>query len=500
MTTDEQRLVAQARAMIDAGRPAQAEEITREAVVSKTAGHGLIAARASALKALGRLDESLDLSQRAARSWPDSGVAWHNVAAALGDLGRHAEAIQAVAKARKVGLDVAATWLVAARAERGLRRSDAAIDAYRGALARDPLLIDAVQELCQVLWMSRRDLEGGLAALDVAERAGATPSRIHLARFRLMEVAGKADEGRARAIAAAHRLPQDLDLNLLGVQAAVQAGAVDDALTFAAKGLSLSPRGLQSNIHQTIALMAAGRAPEAVEAAERATRVSPDAQDAWGWLATAARAAGDARAEPLLDYDTLVRPYTLSAPDGWSDSAAFLSDLAAELDALHDGLDTPYDQSVRGGSQTDGDLTTATSPAIRAFHAALHEPIEAYMQAVGSGSDPLRRRNSGRYALSGSWSVRLRRGGHHTDHFHPEGWLSSAFYVRLPEAAIDHGREGWIRFSRPPFPTIPDLPAEHWVRPEAGRLVLFPSYMWHGTEPFESDETRLTIAFDVVPA
>jgi Putative 2OG-Fe(II) oxygenase len=30
-------------------------------------------------------------------------------------------------------------------------------------------------------------------------------------------------------------------------------------------------------------------------------------------------------------------------------------------------------------------------------------------------------------------------------------------------------------------------------------LVLFPSYFWHGTVPFESSADRLTIAFDVVP-
>jgi hypothetical protein len=28
---------------------------------------------------------------------------------------------------------------------------------------------------------------------------------------------------------------------------------------------------------------------------------------------------------------------------------------------------------------------------------------------------------------------------------------------------------------------------------------LFPSYMWHGTIPFRSDEPRMTVAFDVVP-
>jgi len=30
-------------------------------------------------------------------------------------------------------------------------------------------------------------------------------------------------------------------------------------------------------------------------------------------------------------------------------------------------------------------------------------------------------------------------------------------------------------------------------------LVLFPSYMWHGTIPFHDAQARTTIAFDVVP-
>ena len=41
--------------------------------------------------------------------------------------------------------------------------------------------------------------------------------------------------------------------------------------------------------------------------------------------------------------------------------------------------------------------------------------------------------------------------------------------------------------------------AEHFVQPRAGRLVLFPSYMWHGTNAIQGTEPRLTIAFDAVP-
>jgi hypothetical protein len=48
--------------------------------------------------------------------------------------------------------------------------------------------------------------------------------------------------------------------------------------------------------------------------------------------------------------------------------------------------------------------------------------------------------------------------------------------------------------------TSPALPAERWVQPEEGKLVLFPSYVWHGTQAFDRGDQRLTVAFDVVPA
>jgi hypothetical protein len=36
------------------------------------------------------------------------------------------------------------------------------------------------------------------------------------------------------------------------------------------------------------------------------------------------------------------------------------------------------------------------------------------------------------------------------------------------------------------------------VQPRAGRLVLFPSYMWHGTSPIHGPVPRTTIAFDAL--
>ena len=69
-----------------------------------------------------------------------------------------------------------------------------------------------------------------------------------------------------------------------------------------------------------------------------------------------------------------------------------------------------------------------------------------------------------------------------------------------PPPLSDDGFDVCIRFGQPPFRTDPPLAAEHYERPKPGRLVLFPSYMWHGTVPFTTDEKRMTIAFDILPA
>jgi hypothetical protein len=79
--------------------------------------------------------------------------------------------------------------------------------------------------------------------------------------------------------------------------------------------------------------------------------------------------------------------------------------------------------------------------------------------------------------------------------------MSSAFYVALPPSvsAGTDGRAGLIQFGQPPIELGLELPPMCTIRPEEGQLLLFTSYFWHGTVPFEDQQPRMTVAFDMTP-
>lgn len=221
----------------------------------------------------------------------------------------------------------------------------------------------------------------------------------------------------------------------------------------------------------------------------------PDAMNFWPYASIAWRLIGDERWGWLEGDDRFVGIYDIA------DRLPPLDKLADVLRTLHKTRGQPLGQSVRGGSQTDGNLFTLIDPTIVALREVIREIVAEHVSRLpkrdrrhpllGSPRTPIE--------FSGAWSVRLRSGGSHSNHIHPRGWFSSAFYVELPE---DLGRDesGWLTIGEPQAQLQTGLAPFRTIEPKPGRLVLFPSTMWHGTRPFHNGE-RLTVAFDVaVPA
>jgi len=475
--------------------------LTEDVMSATRPDHLALATRASALKRLQRPLEALEFNRRAAETYPDSPVAWHNLAATLDDLGEHEEALTAIDRSLALGLDGAESWSVRARVLAACGDHENAEKAYVEARHRatgDPVL---TAEYANYVWMLRGDAGLGLAAMDTCFASGGDPGACILTKIDILRSAGLDGQAEALMQQAADALPSDVAVQLAAAQAAVMAHDLRTADRRMEVAQGLAAGSLQVLNHAAIVHLAAGRPAAALAAARHGLLRVPLDQSFLGWAATAARACGDPLAGVLNDYAGLVRSQTIRTPLGWCDLPSFLADLSGALRSLHVYERQPLNQSVRGGLQTLQNLSRSRNAVIAALFRALEDPIQRYIGELGPGEDPHRSRAATGFRFRGAWSVRLKPGGYHSDHFHPQGWISSAFYVETPEKALDRGgREGWIRFGKPPVPTSPPLEAEHHVRPEPGRLVLFPSYMWHGTVPFTTDETRMTVAFDLVPA
>lgn len=237
-------------------------------------------------------------------------------------------------------------------------------------------------------------------------------------------------------------------------------------------------------------LLRLGRPEQAVREGEAAMRATPS-EDFWPLLSLAWRLTGDPRHAWLEGDPRLVSTHDLAVP---------LAPLAERLRTLHRLKERPLDQSVRGGTQTDGPLFARVDPEIRALRAAVVAAVRAHIDQLPppDPTHPTLRHPRGRIRFAGSWSVRLTGGGRHVNHVHPAGWISSALYVALPgEDQKGEPRGGWLTLGEADEVGV-SLPALRAVEPRPGRLVLFPSTMWHGTRPFATGE-RLTVAFDIAP-
>lgn len=485
------------RLLLDQGRAEEAQSLARPFIRKGKAGVSMLSVSAAALKALGHKAESLAVYQAAAAVAPDSAATAHNVAAGLGDAGRNAETVIEAERAFRLGLDAPETWLVYGRALQGLQRLDDAQSAFERALARRPTYGDAARDLGQLIWMRGGTAIAALAAVDAALALAPHDPALALVKTRMLghviDEAAALDHARSALVV----MPGDpnLALELSRLSLGVAPHQAHDLAQQVLSQFPDSPGALRALCQARLALgEAAGAAQVATTLLDRDDRD----QQAIADLASAWRLAKDPRGAELYDYDRMVRAQALDTPPSWSRLEDYLVDLRAALNSLHAWKAHPLEQSLRGGSQTAQNLTLSDDPAIRGFFTAIKGPIRAYRDALGPGQDLLRRRNRGADHVHGAWSVRLAPRGFHVDHIHPEGWLSSASYIDVPDAVRDtETKAGWLRFGQPATP-VPGLVAEHFVRPEPGLLALFPSYMWHGTVPFDGDQPRMSLAFDLI--
>jgi len=460
-----------------------------------------------AQQSLGDLDAAAAALRKATMLSPGDSSPWIDLGTTLQSLGHLEEAMASFEQARRHGatspaISNAITGLLA-----DLGRTDEAMEQSRRLVITHPDFAPGQVKLARLLWShdTEHDAEHDpFAIMRTAVRQQPRNHALQIEFIGLLIEARKSQE--ALDLVRAMRRSNSDDLFLVWMEA------------LACDSLQLREQAsrLYAQAYPVLGLRSAdflnayarhsygsGDWDAVTRYANEAIVLDSTNQESWAHLGTAWRLAGDPREYWLMDYERLVGMVEVEPMPLFASQAESLEALKATLDGMHLTGRDPLNQSVRNGSQTSGHLFAKPDPTIAMAQATLQAATERWLASLPvDPTHPFLGRNSHCVRMVGSWSVKLRSSGHHANHFHQEGWMSSAFYVSLPPSVSQEtGQEtGCIQFGQPAVELGLGLSPRRVIRPKAGHLALFPSYMWHGTVPFSDNEPRMTLAFDMQPA
>jgi Flp pilus assembly protein TadD len=431
---------------------------------------------------------------------PANGAVHRRLGTLLAQQERAEEALAALERAESLGTRGFELEFARGVALTQLDRLEEAEHAYAGAAALRPRNAETQLNLARVR-QARGDPDF-VRSLAAAVREAPQDVRLQEVLWALLLRAGRGDVAE-QLLREQLRGPSSAApyLRFMLSQVLREAQRLPEAETEALEAATALPEDSSVIENLVSILLSRGRPQEALPFI-RTQRARIPAMQSWlAYEATAARLLEEPRYRELYDYQRFVRVYEVPLPAGFSSMAQFNAALLEALIAHQRSHALPLRASLRHGSQTTRNLIMEPDAAIRALLRAFEEPLRAYLAALGRDADhPFTARNSGAARIAGAWSVRLQRGGYHVNHYHERGWISSAYYLEVPEEAGDESlKSGWLKLGEPRFAT-PAAGVGCYVQPRPGQLVLFPSYMWHGTTPIHASQPRTAVSFDAVPA
>ncbi len=174
---------------------------------------------------------------------------------------------------------------------------------------------------------------------------------------------------------------------------------------------------------------------------------------------------------------------------------------------LSDIENTDIAERVQGmlhyGKQSAGNLFKRPESSFKQLAALVLQEFNRYKTHFSDADCELIQSFPDTLDFTSSWYVKMQQGGHLSPHIHEIGWISGAVYLAMPEqngdeGAFEYGTHG-DDYPMQPNRSVKDFPVANTL-PAVGDIVLFPSSLFHRTIPFQSDEQRICIAFDLKPA
>jgi tetratricopeptide (TPR) repeat protein len=205
-------------------------------------------------------------------------------------------------------------------------------------------------------------------------------------------------------------------------------------------------------------------------------------------------------ARQLFSLDYFLKATNVKLPDGYDSITSFNRDILNHIEQ-HPVLSfAGLSHSCHDGATSDEVFTEPLGPLQHLLN-IIGQHVEEYragLENISINNHPWLSGLPGQSELNISgWVTKLNSQGYQQGHIHPTAWISGVYYLRLPFDSDEGENDGAIEFGRAPF-YYPDGDQGEIkvINPSEGTLVLFPSYYYHRTLPFSSDQQRVTLAFD----
>lgn len=179
--------------------------------------------------------------------------------------------------------------------------------------------------------------------------------------------------------------------------------------------------------------------------------------------------------------------------DGFSEPNRALLKLVRDLDKANKNVTVAY---------RDNNILNMDHPGTNWLRQEVNQSVIEYLQTIGID-----------YAVNWqihAWANINRKGDYHDAHNHPHSYLSGTYYLKVPSPATQGRnrsdvRPGHITFydPRPGINMIsikndPYVDPEHTILPEPGQLMMWPAFLNHFVHPNLSNETRISISFNII--
>ncbi len=429
-----------------------------------------------------------ELHLRAALThWEDVPEVYANLGVALRYSGELAEADAMLDKATALAPDYAEAYYQRAKVLGESGDLDRAVEQCRHALSLSPESMSWMVDLAALV-REQGDYGRALDTIRVVVKARPDDARGQCELANCLLAAGHSDEAEA-----AFETATQLDRGCVP--------ALEElAKLWSAKADWRAVRA-QNDLYE--ALLEHGQAQEALTRANKKLETNQHKTCELATQVVAYLQLGEvAAADALLNYDALVSASTIETPGGYASLEDFNTHLASYLVERSSFQTAPMADRHLVYKQSP-ELLQYDEPPIGGLKNAIRAAVERYKHRVADKLEHFPPGSVDDYWLQG-WAVVMDGQGYKESHCHPPSWISGVYYVSVPSVVADSGTEhaGWLELGQPPAGRF-GLSCKVTVmdyQPKPGRLVIFPSYIYHRTLPFESSEKRISFAFNAIPS